>query len=659
MNSQHLRKGFASLFISLTLACALLAPSASLAQQKRSSSSSGKAGAASSSSSQASEKRARRERAIRLLIETANGARGFKEMVYRARIQALAADALWAYDEESARLIFKRAWEAASAADRDEQRAEEEAAGVFSNSDEVTQTAARNEVLSKAAARDLKLADGFLREMVDERERAEDRRENQSNRLTPWRELSPSGKRRLALAYRLLNEGNYSRASQVAEPLINEGVSGDLVEFLLHLLQVMLDPAGGSYPMSSYFGTDLYKRLIDRTAADPRADANDVLLLSSFLVSPDLLMVVDEKGGLQYRSLPHPPFKIAPWANEDRMLKSFRALTVSVLLQRPNVPGQAANALQDRVARYVATGRMLPFFEQAGPEYAQLAPSMRSQMIALSREMEANRRDTLNAQFELTSLNGKNASDPLEPQLQQLNRTSDKQERDRISFGLARRAARERMWDRAQRTAYQIEDGDLRRATLAFIVVSQIADVSRAYRDDKENDYESVARFVRRADAPPFASAWGLAQAALIAARSKDGRDAVDALLTEAQSYAERADRDSRQRVSAYAVITEAAAQAKSSRVWDFMTELVRAANSTPDYMGDETSLATSANALEGSELSEELSIASDSFRLDTIFATMARIDFDKTLTQAQALTGAIPRAYARVASARAELEKK
>lgn len=645
MNSQHRTKGFASLFISLTLACALFSPTVSFAQQRRQ----GRVTAPASTPPQSDERGARRAQAINTLIETANSARGFKDLLYRARIQLFAADALWSADEARARLLFGRAWEAATAADRAEQKSLEAEAGIFSNSDEVTETAARDEVLSKAAVRDAKMADAFLRELAAEREKAEGSKENQPARRTPWRELSPSGARRLALGYELINNKEYGRAAAIVRPVIAEGASGDLMEFILRLRALM---GGKADPYS------LYRNLVQRVMSTPGTDANDLLLLSSFVVSPQLLMAVDENGGLQFRPVAYPATLKNQNPLEVPSTKNFYDLAVSFLL-RPASQRRVINPAQDRIARYVATGRLLPFFEQAGPEYAQFVPVMRSQLAALSAEMDEGRRTSLDAQFKLTSLSAGNMSDPLEPQLEQLRRASDKQERDRISFGVARRAARERLWDRAQRAAYQIEDADLRRATLAFIVVNQIADISRAYRDDKEDDYEAVARFVRRADAPPFASAWGLAQAAVIAARSREGRAQVDALLTEAQSYAERADRDSRQRVAAYVVITEAAARVGSTHAWDFMAEMVRAANSTPDYSGDETALPTGANAVEGSDLSEELTIASDAFRLDAIFATMARVDFDKALTQAQALAGEIPRAYARIAAARAELEKK
>lgn len=662
MNSRHRTKGFASLFISVALTASFLAHASALAQQKSRGEASRPATTTSTTkpAPQKDEKAAgRRARAINLLIETADAARAFKDLSYRARIQTLAADALWRFDEASARQIFRRAWEAATEADKAAQREEEEATGVFSNSDEVAWTEARDEVLSRAAARDEKLADRFMRELVDERERAAGGEENKATRRTPWRELSPLGARRLALAYELLNRGDDTSALRVAAPLTDEGVTGDLVEFIFRLsLPIAIDADNDSFSTSS-FAYELYRRLAEKAAADPYADANDVLLLSSYFVSPNLLMVVDEKGGLQYRSMPAPPK--SNWAAKAGTMafRAFYTLAVRVLLGRGPVSQRAVNPVQDRIARFVAIGRLLPFFEQAGPQYAQIIPVMRSQLATLGGEIEAARRDALSAQFELTSLNSKNRTDPLAPQLDELARANDKAERDRISLAVVRRAARERLWDRAQRAAYSIDNADVRRAALSFIVVSQIADVTRAYRKDKEDDFESVARFVRKVsgDAPAFASAWGLAQAAVIAARKKDG-EAVKALLTEAESYAAREERGSRRQIAAYAVLLDAASRVDKTRAWDFLSELVRAVNSADGYMGDETQLPTSNESVEDSTLEEPLSIESDAFRLDGVFATMARIDFDKTEAEARALTGEVPRAYARIATARAELEK-
>ena len=63
----------------------------------------------------------RRASAVSLVSALAEEARGFGETALRARVQARAADALWDTDRERARALFRRAWEAAEAHDRDTQ----------------------------------------------------------------------------------------------------------------------------------------------------------------------------------------------------------------------------------------------------------------------------------------------------------------------------------------------------------------------------------------------------------------------------------------------------------------------------------------------------------------------------------------------------------
>ena len=56
--------------------------------------------------------RAKLTQALTLLIETADKARLFDDLLYRARVQALAADALWSHDERRCSVLteFLRQW---------------------------------------------------------------------------------------------------------------------------------------------------------------------------------------------------------------------------------------------------------------------------------------------------------------------------------------------------------------------------------------------------------------------------------------------------------------------------------------------------------------------------------------------------------------------
>ncbi|HEX8561309.1 MAG TPA: hypothetical protein VF668_24670, partial [Pyrinomonadaceae bacterium] len=59
----------------------------------------------------------RRQTAISLITSLADEARNFRDPALRARVLARAADALWQTDQASARDLFRKAWEAATAAD--------------------------------------------------------------------------------------------------------------------------------------------------------------------------------------------------------------------------------------------------------------------------------------------------------------------------------------------------------------------------------------------------------------------------------------------------------------------------------------------------------------------------------------------------------------
>jgi hypothetical protein len=586
--------------------------------------------------------RLRRTKAVELIVETADSARAIKDLFYRARIQTLAADALWPHDEGRARSIFRNAWEAATAFDKAEQETEEHESGVPSTQQ---LTEARDGVLAKAAARDSKLAELFLRDLLTEKndEKQAEQNQTQTQRRTPWRELSDASQRRLALAYELLNAGEAVAATRIAAPLVNEGTSADLITFLLLL-----------HEHDSEGAASLYLRLLQRMSGDMQADANDVLLFSAPIVSPKLLVVVDNQGTLQFRIVPAAsPAMIPIFLNtNDGSSKLFYNVSASILLRQR----AGATSTADAIALYFAIGRMLPFFQSFAPQYV---PDLSLRSSTLMNEIEANRRENLNSQLKLDSLTPERPGDPLRPQLDQLGRARDAQDRDRIAIGIVKKAAGRRLWDRAKRAAAEIADINTRRTALSYIAVCQIADLLRAYADDKEDDFESMAKFVRKADVPPLASAWGLAQAAVIAARKGDKRSTA-ALLDEAQTHAARTPAGTWQRVAAYIVIARMAARsADLKRVWELAPEIARAANALEDYAGDEASLdimTDESRATADEDVLEPPGVEADVFRLDGFFATIAQLDYEKALTTARSLGKETPRAFAMLAIAKVML---
>jgi hypothetical protein len=584
---------------------------------------------------------ARRSKALDLIIETAESARTFKDLFYRARIQTLAANALWPHDEERARAMFRRAWEAASAHDKSEEEAEELESGVPSST---PMTDARDEVLAMAAARDSKLADAFLKELLAEKTEQSELQKNQAHtvRRTPWREISALGQRRLELANDLLQQNNPRRAADIAAPVISEGESADLMAFVTHLREA-----------DNGLGEAFYLRLVESVMSSSETDANSVLLLSSQVISPWLLIVVDERGSIQFRRLDSALTAGTHLPIVSRQVQSaFYNLSASILL-RPLVPRAGQNMTPDTIAIYFAIARLLPGFENVAPRFVT---DLRLRYSTLASGIEAGRREILNSQIEVNSLTPPRPGDPLRPQIEQLGRARDAQDRDRISLGIVKRAALDKLWDRARSAALEIEDSDLRRAALSFIAVTQIADLLRAFGDDKEEDFDGMARFVRKSDVPPLASAWGLAQAAVIAKRKGDVKSAR-ALLDEAVTYAARTPAGTWQRMAAYTAIARLALQIDIQRAWQIMPEVIGAANACENLVGDEDSIDIDTVGNDGDENVEQLNIESDVFRIDGLFEAMAQLDYEKALISARSLGRELPRAFASLAISKAMLK--
>ena len=597
--------------------------------------------------------KARRAEAIALLVETAERARSFDDLFYRARIQALAADALWSYDQEHARSIFRRAWEAAKASDKAEQEEAGRAPGAVSPvTNENAITEARDEVFLKAAARDPLLAEVFLKDLSkddDGDKTATTPSQGQSTtRRTPWRELSVADATRLGFAFELLGRGESNSAAQLAASLVSRGTSADLIAFIIRLRE-----------RNALAADKLYGLLLAQARTDASADANSVLLLSSPVISPELLVVIDERGSLQFRPLP--PDDALETTKAPPITGAVRSAfyqTAAHLLLRPTAPrdDSGTTTTQQSFALYLALGRLLPFFES---EAAQYVPELRARESALAAEMETSRRDVLASHFDLRRVTPEGTGgDPLRVLFEQLTRAQGDTERDRIQLWIVRAAARKRLWDRARRAAGEIENVDSRRAALSFVSVSQISDLARTYADDEENDYESIIKFLKGADVPPLASAWGYAEAALVAARRKDSSDALP-LLDEAERYAARVDGGTRQRVAAYVIVAGAAARLDKARAWTLLYDVVKASNAMRDFTGDELSLDITARENQPPDAPDSFSVTSEAFRFDKIFATMAQLDLMKTLSDARALEGDVPQAFAYIAIARAVLDKK
>nr|MDQ3745986.1 hypothetical protein [Acidobacteriota bacterium] len=496
-------------------------------------------------------------KAVAALREVADSARSFEDLYESALTQADAADALWPQDEQAARAILRRAWEALAAPG-----AEDKVQG-FGTSDDPHRDAldalasARRSVIKAALKHDARLADAFMREF--ERELDDSSVEAAQDKQTPTRQgsqssdadatrrgarsLSAAGWQRLYLAGQLLDEGDFKHAADAAAPLAVEGPTVPLVNFIISLRAHDAREADA-----------LYLRLVEATRADAAADANDVLILSTPVISPSLYVIARGDGSAQFIFRQAGGEVAPPIAAQVRA--AFFDAAASVLL-RPRAPRPEGQADGEAASLYYAVGRLLPFFERDAPQYA---PALNARLAALASELAPDLRNSLTQKMDVSSLAPRNPVDPLAAEMGlRLRDAKTAEERDAERMTVIIHAAQRRLWARARGLADEMEDAGMRRDARLVINVRQVLDISRAYADDEGDDFERAAAFVRAADVPPEVRAAGLAQAAELAARRSRVARARE-LLAEAASYAAQAERGN-ERATALTLVTLSASR--------------------------------------------------------------------------------------------------
>ncbi|MDT7809838.1 MAG: hypothetical protein QOJ70_3651 [Acidobacteriota bacterium] len=647
------------MLLASSLACALMcvAHAQTTAQDARRDAKQQGAQKKADKNAEAGAARARREvtQAVAALQESAELARAFDDVYESVRTQAEAADALWPFDQQAARSILRRAWEAANAPG-----AEDHVEG-FGTSEDPREdaldalTTARGYVVKTALRHDTRMADALMREFERELVKRSTDAETQAEKTPAQpdarsddaasngreRTLSRAGWQRLFIARQLVEEGDFKHAAEAVAPLVAEGPSLPLLKFILDLRARDERDADA-----------LYLRLLERTLGDASADANDVLLLSTPIISPELCVSIGADGSADFTTLHYEneEAKLAAQALPARARLAFYSAAAAMLLRTHAQRGGKDSGSDEAAALYFAVGRLLPFFEH---EAAQFAPALNARLVSLAAEIEAGRRESLKTKMDVSDLAPKNPVDPLAFPLEEVSRASDSAGRDFARLSVVARAARLGLWERARSFTEQIEDAQARRAARLVVAIRQVANISRSFDDEEPDAFERAASFVRAADVPTEVRALGLAQAAEMAAHTKH-RVRADALFAEAASAAAGADRGA-QRTAALALVTLSAARSGGVRLWELLPAFVRAAGETEGLRYGEMLLEFNVNAFDRSLW---VSAPDAPVSLGEVFAEAARLDSARTLAEARAFKDEEMRAVALLASARAVLEK-
>src|SRR6185369_2969119 len=325
----------------------------------------------------------RRARARSLLVALSTDARTFHDQTLRARSLARIADALWKVDPDQGRLLFRKAWDAAEAADQEsDKKLQEEIAQQKSRTGGGYAISlppnVRREVLRLAARHDRVLGEEFLEKLRLQKLEAGTSLTNPPN---PNR-LGDALGQRLSVARELMQSGETDRALQFAEPALTT-VTMETINFLCDLRE-----------KNAAAADTRYAALLASSANNPQADANTVSLLSSYIFTPHLYMTFSGTG----QSSSQMSNTIVPAAVAPELRNAFFQSAAAVLLRPLPVPGQPDQTSAGLDGKYLVIKRLLPFFEQSASP--AILESLRGHLNALQTLVTDNARrydeDSLN-----------------------------------------------------------------------------------------------------------------------------------------------------------------------------------------------------------------------------------------------------------------------
>jgi hypothetical protein len=555
----------------------------------------------------------RRATAMSLLQSLAIEARSYRDEALRARVQARIADVIWTQDQEAARALFQRAWEAAEAVDQSS--ANSNLPGRRSNTGRTQpRMNLRREILGLASRRDYKLAEEFIAKLTPK-----EPNESASNHPASPAESTE----RLRLAGQFLDAGEVERALQFADPALRT-VSERTILFLV---QLRAKNAAAADQRFAY--------LLAFASADPDSDANTVSLLTSFAFTPSVYLVVSRTGIPSSNSYePRLPPVLAP-----ALRRRFFEVSASILL-RPLTHIDRSSA--GRPGTQLIVKRLIPLFDQFA---ADLAAPLKAQLAAMGAEPT---RTYAVRDIELNpSTDGERDRTAIDEELKGLDRATSPDDRDRV-YAFAALHAADLADPRARELAEKIEDPETRKGIASFVDYFFI----RALIQKKQAN--EAATLVQKASLNPTWRAHYLTQIASL--MLKVDRIRAREMFEEALRETGRIDPSTPERAYSLIALLRQFATLDRTRSWEILSETIKAANTVPDFTGEQGQTSVTLEGKFGIRLGTQLASPTD---LSEAFEALAAESFYQTLDVSKTFTGDGPRALATIAVARAVLDDK
>ena len=569
----------------------------------------------------------RRTVAISLITTLADEARSFKDQTRRARVLARAADVLWESDPERARELFRRAWDAAEAADAEALRLQtEELRKQQAVGESVVRRGGpdlRSEVLRIATKRDQKLGEEFLKALEADQEKqnadnsAELRQNGQAGKLAAAKPLQ--------LARRQVEDGQVERALAFAAPALDQ-VSIESIFFLSALRE-----------KNARLADTAFASLLNRVSRDGQADANTVSGLSSYLFTPFVYVTFEPNGGANQNRGGQTP---AP-AVDAALRVNFLRVAYQILMQPSPAPDQDRTT-SGITGKYLVIKRLLPVFEEFAGD---LAPGLRTQMTALSSFVPPSMQQGENRALTVGLGEDVDEGDPYQRMQERIDRAKTSDERDAIYADYAVSLS-DRPDSKARDLIDKIENTELRKSVKAYTDFQ----ITRKAITDK--DAAEAVRMARTGELTPIQKVWAFTSAARLVAGSERSR-AID-LLEEALAEGRRIGNSDPDRARALTAVASGLAELDPVRSWETLAEVVKSANAADGFTGEDSRITT---RLQTKFMTQVNTASAEGFDLLSVFRPLARADLLRAVQVAKSFTGEAPRAVATLAIARSVLE--
>lgn len=570
---------------------------------------------------------------VSLLVSLANDARNYQDQKLRARTLSRIADALWEPDPEQGRALFRKAWDAADAADQDTARKlnEERQRQQANNPDGPIALGGgpdlRAEVLRLAAKRDRALGEELLERLKEARK--QEATDVSSPAPTNPLDASASIKKRLRLAGQLL-ESDVERSLQFADPALGtvtmEGV--DFLSFLRDKNPVAADQR--------------YTRLLAIAEADLKSDANTVSLLASYLFTPHLTVTFGPDGGqsASQTSQRTPPPEVKP----ELRTAFFR--TAAAVLLRPSPAKEQDRSSSGLQGKFLVIRRLMPLFEQYAPK--EIAEQLRAEMSVLGQGVEGDVRD-LDEDNPIQPMNTpeRKAEDVEKSLLDRIDRAKTSEERDAIYMQLAARTAQKGDM-RARDFTEKIENSELRTKARPYV------DMNLAMNAVEKKDTEKALLLAGKGELSHLQRAWLLTEVATAMPASE--REQALQTIAEALAEARRIDVSDPDRPRALVAVANALLPLDRTRAWEMMLEVAKASNSAEGFNGEDGRLTMQ---LRTKNMTSVRTSTIDEFNLPGVFKALSQENATQAIEIARSFENEAPRATALIAVARGLIAEK